>query len=160
MGGASKCTLHHRRCIMFLSQYFSLPCQYHSTNAPYSFNHLPPTLYNILLPVLQLPLSVSFQQCSIHIHSSTTHAVRFSPSISLFPCQYHFTNAPYSFIHLPLTLYNVFLPVLQYPLSVSFHQCCIFHHLHGARGRSLLTVEIQCMPFRNSGSCGKTSTCS
>jgi hypothetical protein len=29
------------------------------------------------------------------------------------------TNAPYSFTHLPQTLYNVFLPVLQFPLSVS-----------------------------------------
>ena len=25
-------------------QYFSFPCQYHSTNAPYPFTHLPPTL--------------------------------------------------------------------------------------------------------------------
>jgi hypothetical protein len=30
----------------------------------------------------------------------------FSPSSSVFPCQYHSTNAPYSFIHLPPTLYN------------------------------------------------------
>jgi hypothetical protein len=44
---------------------------------------------------------------------------------SSFPCQYHSTNAPYSFIHLPLTLYNVFLPVHQFPLSVSFHQFSI-----------------------------------
>ena len=44
-------------------------------------------------------------------------------SSSVFPCQYHSTSAPYSFIHLPPTLYNVFLPVLQFPLSVSFHQC-------------------------------------
>jgi hypothetical protein len=49
----------------FLSQYFSFPCQYHSTNAAYSFIHLPPTLYNVSLPVLQFPLSVSFHQCSI-----------------------------------------------------------------------------------------------
>jgi hypothetical protein len=28
--------IYHRRCIMFLSQYFSFPCQYNSTNAPYS----------------------------------------------------------------------------------------------------------------------------
>jgi hypothetical protein len=27
----------HQRCIMFLSQYFSFPCQYRSTNAPYSY---------------------------------------------------------------------------------------------------------------------------
>jgi hypothetical protein len=48
-------------------QYFSFPCQYHSTNAPYSFIHLPPTLYNVSLPVLQFPLSVSFHQYSILI---------------------------------------------------------------------------------------------
>jgi hypothetical protein len=36
--------IYHRRCIMFFSQYSSFPCQYHSTNAPYSFNRLPPTL--------------------------------------------------------------------------------------------------------------------
>jgi hypothetical protein len=50
----------------------------------------------------------------------------FSPSASVFPCQYHAINAPYSFIHLPPTVYNVFLPVLQSPLSVSFHQCSVF----------------------------------
>src|SRR5215510_648590 len=66
---------YHQRCIMFLSQYFSFPCQYNSTNAPYPFIHLPPTLYNVSLPVLQFPLSVSFLQCSIPIHSPTTNAV-------------------------------------------------------------------------------------
>jgi len=83
---------YHRRCLMFFSQYFSFPCQYHCTNAPYSFIHLPPTLYNVFLPVLPFPLSVSFHQCAI-------------------------------FIHLPPALYNVILPVLQFPLSVSLHQC-------------------------------------
>ena len=39
----------------------------------------------------------------------------FSPSTSDFSCQYSSTNAPYSFIHLPPTLYNVFLPALQFP---------------------------------------------
>src|SRR5215470_2496546 len=63
--------IYHRRCIMFFSQYFSFPCQCHSTNAPYSFIHLPPTLYTVFLPVLQFPPSVSFHQCSISIHSST-----------------------------------------------------------------------------------------
>ena len=38
----------------------------------------------------------------------------FSPITSVFPCQYHSTIAPYSSIHLPPTLYNVFLPVLQF----------------------------------------------
>ena len=73
---------------MFFSQHFSFPCQYHSTIAPYSFIHLPPTLYNVFLPVLQFPLSVSFHHCSI-------------------------------LIHLPPTLYNVFLPALQFsPVSI------------------------------------------
>jgi hypothetical protein len=59
-----------------------------------------------------------------------------SSSISLFPCQYHSTIAPYSFIHLPPTLYNVFLPELQFPpvsiiphflrtQSFSYHRRCI-----------------------------------
>jgi len=82
------------------------PCQYHSTNAPYPFIHLPPMLYNVSLQVLQFspvstippmfhthsftyhphymmflsqyfsfPLSVPFHQCSIPIHSLTTHAI-------------------------------------------------------------------------------------
>ena len=46
-------------------------------------------------------------------------------STSVVHCQYHSTIAPYSSIHLPPTLYNVFLPVLQFPLSVSFHHCSI-----------------------------------
>ena len=42
-----------------------------------------------------------------------------SPSTSVFPCQYHSTIAPYSFIHPPPTLYNNFLPVLQFaPVSI------------------------------------------
>jgi len=144
---------------MFFSQHFSFPCQYHFTNAPYSFIHLPSTLYKVFLPALHFPLSISFHQCSILINSSTTHAVEsFSPSTSVypvsiipptlhthssiyhprcimffsqhlsFPCQYHSTNAPYSIIHLPPTLYNVFLPALQFFLSVSFHQRSILIH--------------------------------
>jgi hypothetical protein len=43
----------------------------------------------------------------------------FSLNASIFPCQYHSTIAPYSFIHLPHTLYNVPLPVLQFsPVSI------------------------------------------
>jgi len=53
----------------------------------------------------------------------------FFPSTSVFPCQYHSTNAPYPFIHLPPTVYNVSLPVLQFPLSVPFHQSCTLTHL-------------------------------
>jgi hypothetical protein len=47
--------IYHRRCIMFFFQYFSFPCQYHPTNAPCSFIHLPPTLCNGFLPVPHFP---------------------------------------------------------------------------------------------------------
>ena len=57
-------SIYHPRCIMFFSQHFSFPCQYHSTIAPFSTIHLLPTLYNFFLPVLQFPLSVPFHHCS------------------------------------------------------------------------------------------------
>jgi hypothetical protein len=65
-------SFYHRRWIVFFSQYFSFPCQYHSTNGPYSFIHPPsfirsPTLYIFFLPALRFPLSVSFHNCSILI---------------------------------------------------------------------------------------------
>jgi hypothetical protein len=73
-------------------------------------------------------------------------AVRTEPTS---PCQYHSTNAPYSFIHLPPTLYNVSLPVLQFPLSVSFHQCSIlmFNYtllLPGQKGEACEPSKMQC----------------
>ena len=44
---------------MFLSQYFSFLCQYHSTIVPYSSIHLPPTLYNVFLSVFRpSPVSI------------------------------------------------------------------------------------------------------
>jgi len=121
--------IYHPRCIMFSSQYISFPCQYHSTNAPHSFIHLPPTLYNVFLPVLQFS-PVSIIPPMLHTHSFIYHprSIMFFSQYFSFPCQYHSTNAPYSFIHLPPTLYNVFLPALQFPLSVSFHHCSILIH--------------------------------
>ena len=152
--------------IMFFSQYFSFPCQYQSTNAPYPFVHLPPTLYNFSLPVLQFapvstippvlhthsftfhphyimflsqyfsfPMSVPFHQRSIPIHSPSTHTIWcFSPSTSVFPCQYHSTNGPYPFIHPPPTLYGVSLPILQFsPVSTippMFHTYSFTYHPH------------------------------
>ena len=49
----------------------------------------------------------------------------FDPSTSVFPCQYHSTIAPYPFIHLPPTLYNVFLLLLQSPPVSTFHHCSV-----------------------------------
>jgi len=65
----------------------------------------------------------------------------FSPSTSVFPCQYHSTIAPYSSICLPPTLYNVFLPSLQFsPVSTIppllhthpsiYHPRCIMFFSH------------------------------
>ena len=72
------------------------PCQYHSTNAPYPFIHLPPTLYNVSLPVLQFS-PVSIIPPILHTHSFTYH-----PRCIMFFSQY-----------------------FSFPLSVSFHQCSI-----------------------------------
>jgi len=118
--------IYHRRYMMFFSQYFSFHCQYHFTNAPYSFIHLPPTLYDVFLPVLQFPLSVSFHQCSILIHSSTTDAIWcFSPStsvspVSIIPPMLH----THSFIyHRHYMMF--FSQYFRFPLSVLFRQCSI-----------------------------------
>ena len=58
----------------------------------------------------------------------------FSPSTSDFPCQFHSTNAPYTLIHLPPTLYNVSLPVLQiFPVSTipqMLHNNSFTYHPH------------------------------
>jgi hypothetical protein len=95
------------------------------------FIHLPPTLYNVSLPVLQFS-PVSTIPPTLHTHSFTYHPryIIFLPQYFSFPCQYHSTIAPYPFIHLPPTLYNISPPVLQFPLSVPFHQCCILIFIH------------------------------
>jgi len=96
------------------------PCQYHSTIAPYSFIHPPPTPYYVFLPVLQFS-PVSIIPPLLHTHSFIHHprCIMFFSSTSVFPCQYHSTITPYSFIHPPPTLYNVYLPVLQFsPVSI------------------------------------------
>ena len=68
----------------------------------------------------------------------------FSPSASVFPCQYHSTNAPYPFIHLPPTLYNVSLPVLQFsPVSTIppvLHTRSLTYHPHYIMFLSQYTV--------------------
>ena len=91
--------IYHPRCIMFFSQYFSFPCQYHSTIAPYSSIHLPPTLYNVFLPVLQFSF-VSTIPPLLHTHSSI-----YNPHCIMFFSQ-HFS----------------------FPLSVPFHHCSILIH--------------------------------
>jgi len=87
---------YHPRYIMFLSQYFRFPCQYHSTNAPYPFIHLPPTLYNVYLPVPQFS-PVSTIPPMLHTHSFTYH-----PRCIMFLSQY-FSSPP----------------------SVTFHRCSV-----------------------------------
>ena len=90
---------YHPHYIMFLSQHFSFPCQYHSTNAPYPFIHLPPTLYNVSLPALQFS-PVSIIPPTLHTHSFTYH-----PRYIMFLSQY-----------------------FSFPLSVPFHQRSIPIH--------------------------------
>jgi len=89
---------YHPRCIKFYPSTSVFACQYHSTIAPYSFIHLPPTLYNI-----------------------------FSPSTSFFHCQYHSTIAPYSFIYHRRCI-MFFSQYFSFSLSVSFHHCSIPIH--------------------------------
>ena len=180
---------YHPQSINFFSQHFSFPCQYHYTNAPYSFIHLPTTLYWIIyqhfsffchyhlstapyafiyltsklyyifFPVFQFPLLVSFQQCPKPIHSPATHTVLsfffsqyFCFLVSFITAVFHnhslighprgiifFSVVQFSLsvsyhqcpilIHLPPTLNNIFLPALQFPLSVSFQQCPTLTHL-------------------------------
>ena len=57
--------------------------------------------------------------CTWDTWSSKLHWSGLCPVTSVFPCQYHSTIAPYSFIELPSTLYNISLPVLQFsPVSI------------------------------------------
>ena len=67
-------SIYHPRSIKFFSQYFSFPPL--SVSFPHCsiFIHLPPTLYNAFLPILQFS-PVSIIRPLLHIHSSATHAV-------------------------------------------------------------------------------------
>jgi hypothetical protein len=54
-----------------------------------------------------------------HVRSVTNVVSLGQIFLPVFPSHYHSNTAPYSFIHLPPTLYNVFLPVLQFsPVSI------------------------------------------
>jgi hypothetical protein len=116
-------------------------CQYHSTIAPYSFIHLPHTLYNVFLPVLQ------FSPVSIIPPLLHTHPFIYHPGCIMIFSQYFNFPLSVSFhhcsilIHLPPTLYNVFLPVLQFsPVSIItqllhthpsiYHPHCIMFFSH------------------------------
>jgi hypothetical protein len=120
---------------MFFSQYFIFPCQCHTTNAPYSFIHLPLTLYNVFLPVLQIPLSVSSHQFYLFIHSSTTDVIQcFSPITSVSPVSIiQPLLHTHSFIYRPRCIMffsQYFIFPFQYystiaPYSFIYHPSCI-----------------------------------
>jgi hypothetical protein len=90
------------------------PCQYHSTIAPHSFIHLPPTLYNVSLPVLQFS-PVSITPPLLNTHPSTYH-----PRCIMFLSQ-HF----------------------RFPLSVTLHHCSILIHL-SHKLNSLSKCKLHC----------------
>ena len=119
---------YHKYCIMFSPCNTIFSCQYHFTTSQYSFIRLPLTLYNVFLPVLQFPLSVTFHHCSTHLSTYHPCCIKFFSQHFSFPCHYDSTIAPYSFIHLPHILYNVLLPAIQFSLSVSFqHYSKLIH---------------------------------
>ena len=74
----------------------------------------------VLLLTLQFS-PVSIIPPLLHTHSSIYHShfIMFFSQYFSFPCHYYSTIAPYSFIHLSPTLYNVFHLVLQFsPVSI------------------------------------------
>ena len=124
-------SIRNPQCIIFFPSTSVFHCQYLSTIAPYSFTHLPPKLYNIYLPALQIS-PVSIDPPFLHTLSTIflPHTIKlFPPSTSVVPCQYRCTIAPFSFIHQPLTLCNIYLPALQFSLSLSFHYYSILFDL-------------------------------
>jgi hypothetical protein len=59
------------------------------------------------------------------VHSGTDK--RFPISNSVFPCQYHSTNAPYSFIHLLPTLYTASLNNRHYVNTYVYIECYLLN---------------------------------
>jgi len=91
-------------------------CQHFSFPLSVPFHHRSITIHPPTTHTTSVSLSVSFHRRSITIHPPTTHTT------SVSPCQYHSTIAPHSFNHIPPTLYNLFLPVLQFlPISSVHH---------------------------------------
>ena len=107
------------------------PCQYHSAIAPYPFIHLPPTLYNVSLPVLQFP-PVSIIPPLLHTHSFTYH-----PHYIMFLSQYFSFPLSVPFHHCSIPIHSTYHPhyimflsqYFSFPLSVPFHHCSIPIHL-------------------------------
>ena len=93
-----------------------------------------------ILPADRVYNRYNLQQTEIVILQKTNRLIfvtftgNSSPSTSVFPCQYHSTNAPYPFIQLPPALYNVSLPVLQFsPVSTippMLHTHSFTYHPH------------------------------
>jgi hypothetical protein len=91
------------------------------------FIHLPPTLYNVSLPVLQFSRQY---HCTIAPYSYIS-VLRLIKCLSLYDCFSVSTNAPYSYIyHQRCTMF--LSQYFSFPLSVSFHQCSILIHISPA----------------------------
>ena len=106
----------------------------------HSFNYLPQYIM-FLLQFFSFPLSVPFHQRSIPIPSPTTHTIQcFSPSTTAFPCQYHSTKVAYTLIQLLPTVYNIYLPVLQFS-PVSIIPLMLHTHLFTCHARYIMFLS-------------------
>ena len=108
--------------IIFFSYYFSFPCQDTSTTAPYTFTHLPPTLYNIFHSLPQFSPLSTFHHSPIHIHSLTYKPYNFfSPNTAVFSfCIIVKQLHTHLLIYQPICII-IFFQYLSFPLSESFH---------------------------------------
>ena len=84
-------------------------------------------------------------KCWIYCVQSGT-GTEFSPSDSAFRCQYHSTNAPHSFIYHPRCII-FFSQYFSFPLPVPFYQCSILIHLSPTLYNVFLPV-LQFSPVR------------
>ena len=75
-----------------------------------------------------------FDPRPIHVTFVVDTVALWKVSVPVFPCQYHSTNAPYTSIHLPPTVYNVSLRALQFfPVSTippMLHTHSFIYHPH------------------------------
>ena len=118
--------IYKPHCKKFFSQHFSIPL---SVTFHYCSKLIhPSTTHTVKWFSPSSSVSpVSIIPPLLHTHPSIYQPIckMFSPKTSSFPCQYHSTISPHTSIHLPPILYYVFLPVLQFPLSVPFHHCSV-----------------------------------